>query len=158
VSDFKVCVSRIRLIGEDGNDVKPVDDDTKADDSSSSSSSPSSSANEIRFSPGLIDLSSGKAVDWGKAEIPTGFKIAGLRIKVHKDKDLCGVDYSLKFNELTTPQDVEFKWKFDPAVEFTGTTEKLEVSLAEVITSLGTADLSSLKERAESSEGKCSVK
>src|SRR4051794_38354381 len=51
VVDFKICIASIRLEGKSS-------DGKQAEDSG-----------EIRFAPGLIDLSSGEARDWGKLNI-----------------------------------------------------------------------------------------
>lgn len=152
VAAFKLCVSRIRLIGKDGQAIEGGD----------GSGGPGSEKGEIRFAPGLIDVGSGKSVDWGKVSIPVGYEISGMRIKVHKDKELCGVDYSMLFQKsgdspLTTSQDVEFKFAFSPVVRLDESTERLEVALAEIIDSLAAADLASLKSRVEAVESSCSA-
>ncbi len=76
-------------------------------------------------------------------------------MKVKKDQKLCGVDYSVKFNEQSTPEDIEFKWRFKPAIRVSQG-DTLSMSLAEVVAALRTAGdegtLASLKQHIERSE------
>ena len=145
VDDFKVCVKRIRMQDEDGETVKSDDDDKNDGD-------------DIRFEPGLIDVTNGLPAEWGKVEIPTGFKLSRMQIKVKKDEALCGVNYSVKFNAETTPQDIEFKFRFDPAIDVSdGST--LNISMAQVVEELRlradntVGHIGSMKERIEAVEG-----
>lgn len=141
VTDFKICVRKVKLENED-DEVEKMDDQ-----------------DEIEFKPGLIDLTSGAAKSWGTMNVPVGFKLKKIKIKVKKDQELCGVDYSIKFNSATTDQDVEFKWKFEPPVELDAG-NKLSLALATVVATLRQAGdagtLASLKEHVESSEGNAS--
>jgi hypothetical protein len=133
VDDFRFCVSRIRLEEEGGG------------------------SKEMDLAPGLINVSEGEPVDWGTIEVPEGFEIDRVRVKVHKDKRLCGVDYSVKFNEATSPQDVEFRFRLDPPLTTTEGVSSLELSLKEVVAKLRQAadsgSLASLKDRVEEVEG-----
>jgi hypothetical protein len=147
VSDFKICVKRIRLQDEDG---EAVSKDGETGENGEKD------VDDIRFSPGLIDLTDGLPEDWGKVEVPVGFKLSRLTVKVKKDESVCGVNYSVKFNSASSPQDIEFKFKFDPAVELSdGST--LNVSMAKVVEQLRLAvdsgDIASMKERIEAVEG-----
>lgn len=138
VTDFKICVRKVKLENEDGKTEQKDDQD------------------EIEFKPGLIDLTAGTAKSWGTMNVPVGFKLKKIKIKVKKDKDLCGVDYSIKFNSATTDQDVEFKWKFEPAIDLDAG-NKLSLALATVVSALRQAGdagtLSSLKDHVENTEG-----
>lgn len=135
MTHFSLCVSRIRLINEDGE--SEVGDSTANSDGHEHEHEES---DEIRFEPGLIDLSSGEEKEWDTVELPTGFKLEKLRVKVKKDKDLCGdVDYSVKFNDVEHTEAIEFKWEFDPAIELDDTTEKLTLSFGEVVSAIRTA-------------------
>lgn len=127
VSDFKFCVKRVKLEDEDGSAKKKEGE--KGDGGEEG-------VDDVKFAPGLVSVGSGAAVDWGTVNIPLGFKLRKIKIKVKKDNDLCGVDYSVKFNSLTTDQDVEFRWKFDPALDLESGTRALELSLSTVVTAL----------------------
>lgn len=132
VSDFKVCVYRIRLEGTNAEKQE-----------------------EFEFQPGLIDLTSGNEKDWGTTEVPTDFAVARVKVKVHKDRELCGVDYSVKFNTASTPQDLEFRFRFDPPVQFS-TGDVLKLNMAAIVANLRAAvdagTINSLKERIEEVE------
>lgn len=137
VTDFKICVKKVKLENEDGGVEKKDDQE------------------EIEFKPGLIDLSSGAAKSWGAMNIPVGFKLKKIKIKVQKDKDLCGVDYSIKFNDQTTTEDVEFKWKFEPAIELEAG-NALTLAISSVVSALRSAGdagtLANVKSHIESIE------
>jgi hypothetical protein len=139
VDDFKICVARIRLQNEDGDVEKNKDDEE-----------------DIRFAPGLIDVTNGLRNDWGQVEVPVGFKLSRLTIKVKKDQDLCSQNYSVKFNNETTPQDIEFKWRFDPPLELEDGSQ-LNLSLNSVVEQLrlriDEGSIASMKDRIESVEG-----
>lgn len=95
ITDFKFCVTKLKLEQEDG-----------------------ASGGEVEFKPGLIDVSSGEAKTWGTAALPTTLKLKRIKVEVHKDQELCsGASYSVKFNSVTTSKDVEFVFKFEPAIE-----------------------------------------
>ena len=137
VIDFKICVKEIELEDDTGRSRKRENQ------------------NEIEFNPGLIDLSSGTGQPWGTLKIPPGFNLSRIKVKVKKDQKLCGVDYSVKFNEQSTPEDIEFKWRFKPAIRVSQG-DTLSMSLAEVVAALRTAGdegtLASLKQHIERSE------
>lgn len=153
VTDFKFCVTRVRIDNDDDSARLAAQADESSDDNSDSSDDDSQ---DVRFAPGLIDATNGEAKEWGKITIPEGYKVKGIRVKVHRDTQLCGVDYSVKFNDATTPQDVEFKWSFNPPLEIDGATQQLELSLKEVVAHLREAassgSLASLKDRIEEVE------
>lgn len=145
VTDFKICVKRIKLEGDDDQPRKKEGE--KGDNGESD-------PDDIKFAPGLIDVGSGGEKTWGTVNLPTGFKLKKIKIKVKKDKDLCGVDYSVKFNSATTDQDVEFKWKFEPPIDLDAGV--ISLRLNEVIAALRQAGddgtLASLKTHCESIE------
>jgi hypothetical protein len=104
----------------------------------------------------LIDASQGNTINWGKITVPTGFRVTSLRVKVKKDESKCGVNYSLKFNSATTPQDIEFKFRFDPAIE-TQAGDVIRLKLDSIVSHLRLAadngSIASLKERVEEKVG-----
>ncbi len=72
------------------------------------------------------------------------------------------MDYSLKFNSSTTSQNLEIKFRFDPAVESADIQDKLVLSFQEVVDNLRKAvdanTINSLKDRVEEVEGTASIK
>ncbi len=162
VSDFKFCVKRVKLENEDGSAQKKEGE--KGDGGEAD-------VDDIKFAPGLISVGSGTAVDWGAVNIPVGFKLRKIKVKVKKDSDLCGVNYSVKFTSgsgsctsgCETDQDVEFKWKFEPALDLDSGTRALELSLSTVVTALrawADSPTGSLKDKieADASEGSAAKK
>src|SRR5688572_5019630 len=55
VTEFKICVKRLRLEGDDGNAIEKEGVTEKEGDEKG----------YLNFAPGLIDLASGEAKDWG---------------------------------------------------------------------------------------------
>lgn len=97
ISSFSFCVREVKLEAEDGNAVRK---DGDSDD-----------LIEVRL--GLISPNDGlKTLSWGTADIPVGTAIKKIKVQIHKDKELCGVDYSVKMNDLTLTKDIEFKFTF----------------------------------------------
>lgn len=138
VDEFKFCVARIRL---ESTEDKSADSEDES--------------NYTQFTPGLIDMTSGEAQDWDKLELPSKAKVARIKIKVKKDESLCGVPFSLLFNGLSTPRDIEFRWTFDPPIDVDGTTKALRLSFQEIVDSLRDSAMSDeiqLKERIEQLE------
>jgi hypothetical protein len=148
VTDFRFCVKRIRLIASDGSSVAR---DGEVDEEGNEL------RDELRFSPGLIDVSSGEQKDWGTLEMPVGFRVSEIRVKVKKDAAACGVNFSLSFNGETTPQDIELRWKFNPPIELDEGTQAISLSFSQVVSALRSAaasgSIGSLKDRAEAVEG-----
>ena len=126
VSAFKICVKRVKLEDADGKTVKKDNETGDAGEKD---------ADDIRFAPGMIDVSAGTAIDWGKANIPVGFKLSKLKIKVKKDNTLCpGMSgHSIIFNSQSTDEDVEFRFKFNPALDLNSDTGALAISLNTVV-------------------------
>lgn len=110
---------------------------------------------EVSFPIGLVDASRPE-VNWGNLTLPKGFSIARIKIKVHKDKDLCNSDYSLQYGNQASPQDIEFRWRFSPPIVATDDLKTVQVSFREVLDHLADAvaagTISSLKERVEEVE------
>ena len=107
VSAFKFCVRSVKLKGIDGQLVRKDDKD------------------EFEAPLGLVDVSNpAVATSWGQVTIPVGFLIGELDVEIHRDPQLCGVSYSVQFNngavgntDLT--KDMEFKFGFNPQVPVT---------------------------------------
>jgi hypothetical protein len=137
VETFKICITSIRLVNDS--------EETQGKDGS----------DDIEFKPGLIDLSDGQEKDWGSVSTPVGFKLKRLRVKVHHDPDLCGVDPSIQFNTATTQQDVELKFRFDPAIDL-AEDDTLALNINALVQNLREAvdagTISSLKDRIEEVE------
>ena len=129
-TEFKICVERLRLINSNGDSVS-------ADGSTVSGAS--SSNGEINFTPGLIDLSASLAANWGSTPLPTGFTLAEMRVKVHKDASLCGMDYSVVYAGVGTPSDLEFRWTFNPPVTLAAGTKQIDLNFNVFVTALQAA-------------------
>ncbi|MCM2323376.1 MAG: hypothetical protein NDJ90_08955 [Oligoflexia bacterium] len=129
-TDFKLCVRRIKLFDEDGKAVKK-DDETGLNGEKD--------PDDISFAPGLINIQNGVAQDWGVANVPAGFQLTKMTVKVHRDEGLCGVPYSVKFNDVTQTEDVEFKFRFSPAIDLDDDTGAIALSLDAVVSALRNA-------------------
>lgn len=146
VTTFKICVKRIEL---DGDDDKPVKKEGEVGDNGEAN------PDDIKFAPGLIDLSDGTAKSWGNVTIPAGFNLKRIKVKIKKDKALCGTEYSVKFNEFEDPRDVEFRFRFNPSVPISSTSPVLTLSFKTVVDALkaaadaGTLAGSKIKEAVE---------
>jgi len=141
IQELKFCVARIRLENEEE---KTAAESTAVEESS-----------YTQFAPGLIDVTSGAAQDWGSLALPEKSQVVRLKIKVKKDESLCGTSYSLSFNGLSTPRDIEFRWKFDPPIDVSEATKALRVSFDEIVSTLQASAMSDelqLKDRVESVE------
>lgn len=175
LSVFKICVKRIKLEDEDGNTIlkDPAAADTLGVQKSGEDKEGKSEAEkeqevqdekigEMVFSPGLIDLTDSQTKSWGEIQLPVGFRLKKLIIIVKKDEKKCGVDYSLNYNGYKSEQDVEFKWKFEPAIDLEAATESLQLSFNSVVARLKEAvqsgSIEKLKERVEEVEGSATAK
>ncbi|MCM2276449.1 MAG: hypothetical protein NDJ89_00040 [Oligoflexia bacterium] len=146
-TDFSFCVRRVKLEGEDDQPVKK-DDETGMNGEKD--------PDDISFAPGLITIEPNVAVNWGVANIPVGFKLKRIKIKVHKDQDLCGVNYSVKYNGVSQTEDIEFKFRFEPALDLDSDTSAIAVSLDSVVTALrnaGEVGVNQIKSIIEGAEG-----
>lgn len=103
VSDFRLCVRKIRLEASDGS--------TKSKDGSE----------DIELDAGLIDLSHGGTVSWGEANIPVLFVLKRIRVILEPNPIHCGdLEHSLKFNDFRSNSRTTLKFQFNPPVEITG--------------------------------------
>ena len=123
---FKFCVKKVRLEDENGEEQEGDGEGDKKD---------------IEFGLGLIDVSAGVAKDWGSvANVPVNFKLSKIKIKVKKDDTQCAAlnGKSLVYESYSTPEDIEFRWKFNPAVELQDGSV-INVSMNSIIKALGDA-------------------
>lgn len=124
VTEFKFCIKEVRL--ENDDDVAIVG---------------TSGAADVRFTPGLIDVTSGNANKWGDVFLPVGFTLKRIKIKMAKDESgPCGVDYSVRFNGVESDEQIEFEWRFSPSISFTEDTPGITLSLQDFVNALITAN------------------
>lgn len=120
VTDFKFCLKALKLEADDG---KYADKD---------------GSGSVEFKVGLLDVSNGQEKVWATSNLPTGFRLRRIKAEVHKDFDVCNVNYSVKFNGFESQNDVEFKFKFEPPVDVTLGTS-LRVALSSFVAALRAA-------------------
>lgn len=146
-TDFSFCVKRVRLEGEDDEPVLSDDEDSNV----------AEDHGYIQFTPGLITVSDNAAVNWGTVSLPVDFKLKRIKIKVQKSPANCsGANYSVKFNGVESTEDIEFRWRFEPALDLDGATSALDLSLSGVVSALrnaGTIDATHIKQAIEGVEG-----
>jgi hypothetical protein len=125
LTTFKVCIKKIKLEDESGEAQRGESEE-----------------DEIEFKPGLVDLSSlstAEATIGTLENAPVGFKISKIKIKVRKDESLCGSGtHAIEINNgsnYTTDDEIEFKWKFNPAVELEGS-DTVQLAFSEFVTAL----------------------
>ena len=129
VTDFKICIRELKLEKSDGG---------YADTDGSGS---------FEYKIGLVDVSNGAEKTWMTSAFPVGFTLQRIKVVVHKDESLCGVNYSLKFNSFQSNSDVEFKFKFEPAIAV-ATGSIIKVALSTVVSTLrAAANASSLNDQ-----------
>lgn len=112
ITSFKVCIKKVELEDESGE----------------AQHQEGSEENEIEFKPGLVDLTSVASSDVTIGALdnaPVGFKISKIKIKVRQDTSLCGAGtHAMEIvnggSTVTTDNEIEFKWKFNPAVDLEG--------------------------------------
>jgi len=126
VTTFKVCIKKVELEDESGEAQRQEGSET----------------DEIEFKPGLVDLSTiaTSEVTIGSLDnAPTGFKISKIKIKVKKDTSLCGASsHAIEINNgssYNTDDEIEFRWKFSPAVELAGG-DTVQLAFSEFVTAL----------------------
>lgn len=172
VTSLRFCVTRLKLEGwSTGASPSPSpspsatsspnaltgDDDDRGDDDDDASSD----SHERSFAIGEVTLD-GPAKEWSRIEIPAGFRAKHIKIKVHQNPALCpnlgkrSLEVVADGVARATQQDIEFKWKFKPAIELDQGT--LVLSMNEVIAALRLGDLNSLKQVIEGVEGSCRKK
>lgn len=150
LTHLSFCVKRVRLEGEDDEAVVKDDDDQESEESG-----------YIQFTPGLITITGGAAVNWGTANLPVDFKLKRIKVKVQKSSQNCsGAEYSVKVglggNDILHTEDIEFRWRFNPALELDSATGAIELSLDSIVTALRNAavtDASHIKQAIENTEG-----
>jgi hypothetical protein len=115
ITDFQFCITKMKL--------KLTGDSVESD--------------SVEARLGLIDISVQSAVvNWGNVEISEGAQLSELIMEVHYDPEVCsGATFSASYNSTTITQDLEFKFKFNPAVTIdSGDTLSLSMSkIAEAI-------------------------
>lgn len=67
---------------------------------------------------GLVDVSNANlSSDWGTIELNEGDTISEIHFEIHKDAENCGgADYSVSYNGQKLNKDLEFKFRFSPAL------------------------------------------
>jgi hypothetical protein len=121
-ASFKLCVRSIKFEAEDG--------ELQEKEGSS----------EITFRVGLLDLTQNdvQQIVWGKLdEIPTGYKLKKIKIKIHKDEALCGTNYSVKYDTYEFDKDIEFTFKFTTAMDLEDGS-KVKLKLAQLVSTIAT--------------------
>jgi hypothetical protein len=106
-SPFKICIKKVSLEDESGEDRG----------NGSSEGETEEEENEIEFSVGEVDLSTLGSSDVTLGTIPdapVGFKISKVKIKIKK---FGTCEHSIEYETKTTNADVEFRFRFNPAVE-----------------------------------------
>ena len=131
-SPFKICIKKVSLEDEAGEDHGNGSSDGETDEEK----------NEIEFSVGEVDLStlgSGDVTLGTIPDAPVGFKISKVKIKIKK---FGSCTHSIEYGAKTTNADVEFRFRFSPAVELlSGDTLDLYFSqIASVISSTDDID------------------
>ncbi|MAE57394.1 MAG: hypothetical protein CME69_00855 [Halobacteriovorax sp.] len=110
VSTFRFCVTKLKVVSEvDGQ-----------------------ASNSREAILGLIDVSDNTATtNWGNVELTDGETVSELQIELHRDPENCsGVNYSLLYNGSELTKDLEFKFRFDPAITAqNGDTLQLDLSV-----------------------------
>lgn len=96
VTDFKFCITKLKIV--------------------SSADGVAGTSQEAIL--GLVDVSDAAVSNssWGKIEIAEGATVSEVHFEVHHDSENCSAAYSASYNGTTITQDLEFKFKFDPAI------------------------------------------
>ena len=128
VTSFKLCVTKLKVEGEDGSEI---------------SNPNASGADDKAFDAplGLVDLADGSSsVSWGNVSLPTGVALKRIKVEVHKDSSLCGVEYSASVNGETIAKDLEFKFLFNNAKTLNAG-DAVQISMTRVIDAFSAAVL-----------------
>lgn len=107
VSSMSFCITQLKFEADGGDAI--ADDD--GDD-------------VFETSIGLVNIGDGSTVvNWGNVGAPIGTSIKKVKVEVHRDPEVCGVEYSVEYNGLELSQDVEMTFTFPvaEAVEDGGT-------------------------------------
>ncbi|MEZ4742613.1 MAG: hypothetical protein R3B45_09225 [Bdellovibrionota bacterium] len=107
--EFKFCVEKLKLKGKGRDGALPV-----------------------HFEPGLIDVSSGEAVEWGTAVTSMG-TYDELKVTLAANSEVCGVDYSLIYGPLTFYDRVTLKWSFEPEIDVYDSNVAMSLALEEIV-------------------------
>jgi len=97
VSSFKFCITKMKVVTTAGG-------------------LPGTSKEAIL---GLVDVSDAtKTTNWGNIQLTDGEIISEIHLEIHKDAQNCsGINYSLTYNNKSLSGDLEFKFKFSPAIK-----------------------------------------
>ncbi len=102
ITSFSFCVTQLKIESDGGTAIQKDGKDA------------------IEAKIGLVSTGEGSsATNWGQVDIPTGSAVKKIKIEVHKDAELCGVDYSVKLNDTSLAKDVEFTFTFATAKDVT---------------------------------------
>jgi len=129
-ADFSFCVSKFRIKASENNTHK-----------------------NVKFAPGLIDVSKGIGADWGIAEISPG-TYDEIKVEIKNRSNECGVDYSLSYNGTVLTESLNLRWRLNPAVVVDETITTIELMLEQVVEALRLAveagnDKAEIKKAAE---------
>lgn len=122
VSDFRFCLTKLKLKNADGHFVKK------------------DGAESIEAKLGLINVSDPTASKtWGEVTVPSDFLLRELKVELHHDPQICdGADFSVSYNGQSIRKDLEFKFKFDPPVALAGG-ETFQLNLSNIAAAFGQA-------------------
>lgn len=97
-SDFKFCSTKLKLKDSSGAAVGGAD--------------------SLEIVMGLVDVGTGAAdKTLATVAIPVDFSLGKMEVELHRDPQKCSsADYSVRYNGQQLTKDLEFKFKFDPAV------------------------------------------
>lgn len=96
ITDFKFCITKLKVV-EEGSAQAGI---------------------AVEMIVGLVDISDATVTtSWGKIDLDGDIKVSEIHFEIHTDSENCsGVNYSVSYNGSTITQDLEFKFKFDPAI------------------------------------------
>lgn len=96
VTDFKFCITKLKVV--------------------STADGAASGSQEAIL--GLVDISDQNVSNsWGNISLEEGSSVSEIHFEVHYDSENCSaVTYSTSYNGQTITKDLEFKFKFDPAI------------------------------------------
>jgi ribosomal protein L33 len=119
VTDFQFCITKLKVVSE-------VDGAAGA------------SSEAIL---GLVDVSDPNAdTIWGNIELPEGAQVSEIHFEVHQDSENCsGANYSVSYNGKELTKDLEFKFKFDPAISIQNG-DTLDLGLSVIAKAMEDAD------------------